>query len=421
MTNNVEARRRFFHVGAAGITFQGGSAAVDSSTIMATLAYQLTGSAMAVGAVTTILRVGWLAPQLFVAYLSQRRGASLPYFMIGAFGRATCLALLACLLAFASHLPLSALIVGFFLTWTGYAFVSGLVAVPYNDIVARSVTSERRSRLLAIRFLGGGLLGLAVAVAAERLVAHLAFPASYAAIVALAATLMYISSVLFVWPGEPSESSAPKPTTGFLAYLREGADVFRRDRLFRRFAFSQWSGALALMALPFYVVAAADVGFDVARVALLLAAQTAGGLVSNPLWGWWGDHHGKRSLLEGIALLRVLPPVGVICLMALSPASQAELLVIFGVLFFVLGAITNGLTIAVLGFLMEISPDDQRRAYSGYFNALTAPAYLLPLVGGLLAELAGLTIVFVAAAVGAAAQWKFVRGGLSSSQVMPRA
>lgn len=409
MRPNVNERRRFVHISAAGITFQGGSAAVDSSTIMATLVYQLTNSAIAVGAVTTILRVGWLAPQLLVAYLAQRRGASLPYFMVGAFGRATCLALLAGLLAFSSYIPSSILIAGLFATWTGYAFVSGLVAVPYNDIVARSVPSERRSRLLAIRFLGGGVLGLGVAATAGRLVAQLPFPASYAAIVALAAALMLVSSVLFAWPGEPIERSAPRSVTGFLAYLREGRDVFRADRRFRRFAFSQWSGAFALMALPFYVIAAADLGFNFAHVAWLLAAQTVGGLVSNPLWGWWGDNRGKRQLLESIALMRVLPPLCVTILTIYPPAEQWDLLPVFGVLFFVLGALTNGLTIGVLGFLMEISPDDQRRAYSGYFNALTAPAYLLPLFGGVLSQVADTSLVFAAAAVGAIAQWVFVR------------
>ena len=417
MTQVAGARRRFFHISAAGITFQGGSAAVDSSTIMATLAYQLTGSAVAVGAVTTILRIGWLSPQLFVAYLAERRGASLPYFMVGAFGRATCLALLAGLLAIAPQLSSSVLIIGFFVTWTGYAFVSGLVAVPYNDIVARSVPSERRSRLLAIRFLGGGLLGLGVAVAAERLAAHLVFPASYAAIIGLAAVLMYGSSILFVWPGEPNETSAPKPVTGFLAYLREGIGVFRRDHRFRRFVFSQWSGAFALMALPFYVVVSVELDLDITHVALLLGAQTAGGLVANPLWGWWGDNRGKRSLLEGIALLRALPPVGIIVLLVWSPGSQLELMVVFGALFFVLGALSNGLTIAVLGFLMEISPDDERRVYSGYFNALTAPAYLLPLIGGVLMEAAGSSLVFIAAAIGAGGQWRLVRSTARTSSI----
>ena len=76
--------------------------------------------------------------------------------------------------------------------------------------------------------------------------------------------------------------------------------------------------------------------------------------------------------------------------------------------FFVLGALSSGVTIGVLGFLMEISPDDQRAAYSGYFNALTAPAYLLPLLGGVLVTAAGVSAVLVVAALGAVCQAIFV-------------
>ena len=92
-------RRKFTSVAAAGITFQAGSAAVDSATIISALVYQLTGSAILVGAVTAILRFGWLFPQLFVGFLAQRGGNSMGYYKIGAFGRAGCMALLAGVLA----------------------------------------------------------------------------------------------------------------------------------------------------------------------------------------------------------------------------------------------------------------------------------------------------------------------------------
>ena len=116
LTENAGSRRRFVHITAAGITFQGGSAAIDSSTIIAALVHQLTGSAVAVGAATTILRVGWLSPQLVIGYLVQRRRVSLPYFIVGGFGRATCLALLACLLGFSAKLPTAWVVTGFFPT-----------------------------------------------------------------------------------------------------------------------------------------------------------------------------------------------------------------------------------------------------------------------------------------------------------------
>lgn len=86
---------------------------------------------------------------------------------------------------------------------------------------------------------------------------------------------------------------------------------------------------------------------------------------------------------------------------------------IFLTVFFILGALANGLTIAVIGFLMEISPDDKRPAYSGYFNAITAPTFLLPLLAGGLATVFGLSLLFVislfAAVLQALILWRISR------------
>jgi hypothetical protein len=171
--------RRFAHIAGAGITFQAGSAAVDSSTIMAALVYQLTGSPLAVGAVTAALRFGWLFPQLLVGFLAERRASSMRYYMLGGFGRACCLLVLAAALISGARMTGGTLAVLVLVLWTAYAFVSGIVAVPYNDIVARSVASERRSRLLATRFFGGGVLALGVAAIADVVVGRMPFPASY--------------------------------------------------------------------------------------------------------------------------------------------------------------------------------------------------------------------------------------------------
>ena len=155
------------------------------------------------------------------------------------------------------------------------------------------------------------------------------------------------------------------------------------------------------MAMPFYVVQANAAGISFENVAMLLAAQTTGALISNAVWGWWGDSLGKCSLLRAIAAARVIPPSIVLFLAIGGTTVSLPTLSIYALLFFVLGALANGLTIAVIGFLMEISPDDRRPAYSGYFNAITAPAFLLPLFAGVLATFFGLLCVF-AISLGAA-------------------
>lgn len=397
-------RRRFWHVAGAGTAFQAGSAGVDSATVMSALVFQLTGSPLAVGAVTTILRMGWLLPQILIGFLAGRSGASMPYYIVGAVGRAVAIALLAGLLwlgaqAGWSHAALGA---GTLILWTLYAGLSGIVGVPYNDIVARSVPSEMRSRLLALRFFGGGLVALAVAVYADHLLHTLTFPLSFAAILGVAAMLMGLSALVFLAMGEPERIVASKAPTRFSVYLREGIETFRTDSSFRRFVFAQWCGAGAMIAMPFYVVAAERLGVGLENVALLLGTQTAGALVSNALWGWWGDRHGKLSLMRFVAISRIVPPALLMLVWVSSPAMPT--LPVLIAIFALLGALANGLTIAVLGLLMEISPEDRRPAYSGYFNALTAPSYVLPLLGGVLFSLAGAASVFAISLLAAAGQ-----------------
>ena len=409
-------RRRFWHVAGAGAAFQAGSSAVDSATVMSALVHQLTGSAIAVGAVPTILRLGWLLPQIFVGYLAGRTGSSMPFYVLGAFGRTFAIAVLAALLWFGGTFGWSPVALGAvtLVLWAAYASLSGIVGVPYNDIVARSVPSESRSRMLALRFFGGGVAALGVATLADLFVRTLEVPLSYAAVLGTAAGLMLVSSLIFVSMGEPPRTAPVKASASFSAYLKEGRQVFKDHSVFRRFVFAQWAGGAVLIAAPFYVVAASEIGIGLENVALLLAAQTAGALAANPLWGWWGDRLGKFSLMRGIAIARILPPLALLGLLAF-PIPTDDGLAFLAAVFFALGANANGLTVAVIGLLMEISPDDRRPAYSGYFNALTAPAFALPLAGGIIVSAVGFAPIFAIAAVAAVVQ-SAVLSGLKSQE-----
>lgn len=396
----------FWKIAGAGAAFQAGSSAVDSATIVASLVNHLTGSVYAVGAASVILRLGWLLPQLVVGFLAQRSERRMPFYVVGAFGRAGLLALIALLLALAGELTGSWVGGVFLLLWTLYAFVSGIVAVPYNDIVGRSIPSDARSRMLAWRFFGGGLLALGVAAIAHQLLTSEPILTAYALIFALASALMFASSFSFVSAGEPpSPVPVREPARSFHEFLRSGLKVMSSDPRFRLFLYTQWVGGATLMALPFYVVAAAKVGLSVQDVGVLLGAQTLGSLVCNAVWGRIGDRYGKLVLLQAVVVLRVAVPLGALVILGVaSNLVPGATLVAFAVLFFLAGALVNGMTIGYLGYLMEISPNDRRPAYSAYFNALASPAALLPLLGAAIADVFSLDTVFAIALCASALQ-----------------
>ena len=404
-----DARRRYRRIAAAGIIFQGGAAMVDPGTIVATLVNALTGSAFAVGAAAGIARFGWLFPQLFVAYAASRRQRRMPLYLIGAAGRIAILLLIALLLMQGADQPTALVVGGFFLLWTVYSFVGGIVAVPYNDIVGRSVPSSSRSRLLATRFFGGGILALLAVVIAHRLLAFLPFSFNYAAVLLLGAVLLLISTLSFYSLGEPLAPAPPDQKIKFGGFLRDGIATIKQDARFRLFVFAQWLGGGVTMAVPFYILQAMASGARMADAATLLGAQTVGALCSNPLWGWWGDHRGKQNLLELAAGVGLVAPLLTLVWLLLYQAGGAGDLLWFALVFFVLGAASNGSVIAVLGYLMEISPDARRPAYSGYFNVMVAPAALLPMAGALVAETTSYATVFAISSVAALLQLLAIR------------
>ena len=396
----------FWKIAAAGASFQAGSSAVDSATIVANLVYQLTGNVFLVGVASAVLRLGWLVPQIVVGFLAGRARRRMPYYAVGAFGRAFCLACIVLLFWSASDLSPMAVAAGFLVLWTLYAFISGIVGVPYNDIVGRVIPSNARSRMLAWRFFGGGVLALGAAGLAHHLLETAEFHLAHALIFALAAALMLLSSLIFVSVREPrvapSDPVAVPQTFG--RFLRAGREVLETDTRFRLFLYSQWLGGATLMALPFYVVAARQEGLSLSDAAILLGAQTAGALASNIAWGRIGDQFGKLRLLEFVGTIRLLPPLGALFLLYSGAVPADAALAAFMLVFFILGALINGTTIGNLGFLMEISPDDRRPAYSAYFNVLAAPAALLPILGAVLVDVLSLEVLFIAALAAAGGQ-----------------
>jgi MFS family permease len=191
--------------------------------------------------------------------------------------------------------------------------------------------------------------------------------------------------------------------------VSDGWKVLRTDDRFRLFLFTQWLGGATLMALPFYVVAATGLGLKTEDVAVLLGAQTAGSLASNAAWGRIGDRYGKLRLLEVVGILRLAPPLGALALLTTAGIGDDWKLMPFAILFAAIGALINGMTIAHLGYLMEISPNQRRPAYSAYFNALASPAALLPLAGAAIVVASSLETVFLVAVVAAAIQLGLLR------------
>lgn len=402
-------RRNFVWAALNGALFEFGASFADVGTIVAAFLGRLGAGALTVGTAATIARFGWLLPQLFTANYAQGVPYRKPIYLVGGGGRAVSLGLLAAvLLAWpAAHdggasLPL---LVAFFAFWTAYSFIAGLAGVPYNDVIARTIPPDWRSRLLAVRLFAGGALAVGGGLVIRGILREAPGTSlePYALVFAAGAVILALSTACFARIQEPpAPAVAGRPA--FSAFLRDGLDVLGADRRFRLFLYAQLLGGVTRMSAPFYLLQAQRVSrIPELEVGTFLAAQMIGSVLLNPLWGWWGDRRGKLSLVNALTGISAVSPLLAIVL-SLVAVPESMPVAGYALIFFFLGATMTGEIVGDLGYLMEISPDDRRPEYSGYMNALVAPSRLLPFVGGVIVALWSFQLLFVIAAVAVVAR-----------------
>jgi len=361
------------------------------STIIALYARHLTENSMLIGLIATIAASGFSLPQLFTADYIRRRPIKkdVPV-RIGLFSQRLPLFVLA---ATAFLLPLRAprLALGLLLVifaWNQYG--AGLVAVGWQEMIAKVIPVQYRGRLMGIaNFVGTatGILGAAVAAAVLH---RYPFPTGFAICFLIAAVFVLLSWAALALTREPPlHSSVPRTPLG--AFLRRLPDVLRRDRNFAFFVAARIANAFGRMGIGFLTVYAVKRWMlSDAQAGLYTAAMLIGQSLAYLSLGALADRRGHKLVLEISAALGV-----VVMAAALAAPSPAWMYVAFAAL----GAANASDILSGINIVMEFSSADDRPTYLGLAN--TVPGVfnaIAPLFGGAIASLAGYHAAFLAAA-----------------------
>ncbi|MGZ8407953.1 MAG: MFS transporter, partial [Caulobacteraceae bacterium] len=186
----------------------------------------------------------------------------------------------------------------------------------------------------------------------------------------------------------------PEPPTTrargrFRDRLRDFPALIASDRPYAFFLLVQMLATSARIATPFYILHVGKViGADGATLGLLSFAFLGADTVSNLVWGYLGDKVGFRVVLIAaiagwvgatVMLLNLHEPVWIFAAFAM------------------LGASLSGYMMAANTMILEFGSRDDlpmRIAFSATAESLTATAG--PLIGGLVAEVYGYDVVFLA-------------------------
>jgi MFS family permease len=378
-------RRNFIANLSDGTIWLFGFAFLSASTILPVYFAHLSSSTFLLGLIPAILDLGWFMPQLFTAQYVERLPRKKPLVLVlGLAERLPFLMLAGGALWFA-RLSSSAATTFFFVLISVRALASGLVATPWQEMIAKVIPVQWRGRFFGTSHSLGGALGLIGSGIATFILARFPYPTNFAVCFLAGFVLVMASWAGMSFTVEPAQPPAPAHTpTG---YRKRLSTILREDHNFREYMVSRGAGYLGWMAFGFLAVYGVErFQLSDAQAAIFTAVMSAAGMLSNVFFGWLGDRRGHKLVMEWSTLLWAA---------ALLVAIVARSVWAYYGVFVLVGAANASFILSDLSIIMEFGPEEQRPTYIGLARTLSAPfLFIAPLVAGVVAQQWGYAWMF---------------------------
>ncbi len=383
----------------SGVAYNVNAALLSTQLVMTWFVSELTESNVLISLLVPIEIGTWYLLQPFLSRYVRRQSRAMPLYRVMAVIRVAALGALA--LSTALMGPRPSLLLVFMGLFTVYRVAAGTAALPFLNVVAKTMPPDKRGRYFGWRRFAGGLLAMGGAVLVKAVLSPgfvFGFPLNYAVLFAGGCVVALVMVGTFCLVDEPRG-----PTE-----LDEGADGgsfgqrlarVLQDGNYTRYLGVRMALAVASWALPFYAVYARRVlGVSGGAVGTYVMASTAAGLVSNLALGWMGDRRGNRLLVHLAALSAVLPPAATLLIAHLG-GPTLELGALFTAIFVFQGLHTTAHSIGSSNYLLELGSESQRVTYVSAAHGLVGIALLGSPLGGAMVDWMGFDLLFAVSLV----------------------
>lgn len=353
-------------------------------TILPAFVNEFTSSNLIVGLIPTISIIGWLLPQVLSARYVERLSRKKPFILVVATGERLPWLFMALAVYIVPH---GWKLAAFFTFYSIFCLSGGIVTPAWLDMIGKIIPEKRRGRFFGIsNFMGNGA-GVGGAFVAGYLLEKVLFPGNFAACFMLTFIFTAFSFVCVALTKEPAYPIVKESST-FRNYMSQLVVIARSNRNYLFFLIATVIISFSSMATGFFAVHAINIlnlsGGEIGRfTAITLFFQT----IINPLWGYWGDKHGHKRLMEAAALGASL---------SAFIAAFANSTILFYVVFAITGMWISADMISRMSIVLEFSQPEERATYIGLTNTIRAPfSAIAPMLGGALGDRFRLPFVFL--------------------------
>ena len=383
--------------------FMIGLAWVDPVAVLPLFVHALAPSTLIIGLVTTLQRLAYTLPQLPMAAILGHRPRRLPFLRWGVFfGRLPFILFVIYLWARGvdnPRLTLTFMILGFVAVSAG----NGAVAVPWQDIIAKSIPSRLRGRFFGTMhfFTAVGTLGVGLAVRWALGPHGPGFPQNYTLLFTFAAIFFTVSTIGCAVVREPVRPVLDHPES-LWSLASAALRLLGQRREFRLLVVVALLGFGLAFTMPFYIVyAKTKLGVPEQMAGIYISAAVLSGAPLSVLWGYLNDRRGPRAVLRGSCLLVAATPLLALTIPALTglvaptvPGLRRALPYTFALVFLAGGSTWGALWMGTNNYLFELASDQERHRYIALLNTLAAPRTLFPVLTGWVLTLLSYQTVF---------------------------
>ena len=378
---------------------------VGSTTVLPTFVTQLGGTATLVGLLATAQTAGWLLPQLLGAGLCAGKPRMLPYILVPLYiGRPVFLIVAAIAFFFGSSQPGLVLVVLYVAILVFFA-ADAIASVPWYELIGKTISPERRGRMLGTAQIVGGVGGMAAGAAVGWLLERpeLPFPNNFALLFAISGAIFCANIVTFLFVREPAfvpPAGAGRVSPTAREFVATLWPILRNDANLVKLVGARLLFGVATATFPFYILfVQRDFALGQERLGLFLTAQVFGNLIGGLCVGWIADRIGTKPVMRLSAVAAAVVPATGLAMLTMRATSPDLLLAVGTLIFVLMGIVGSANMIGYINYLLEVAPLQTRSTYVGLFNTLAGMLIIIPPLAGWLLDATSFFVLFVATIV----------------------
>ncbi len=363
------------------------------STVIPLFVSQFTDSAILIGLIPAIHVVGWQLPQIFTAQWVSQQKRYKPMVMFFTINERLPFLGLAAVTWFIPNLgPKVALVLTFLLLiWQGFG--GGFTATAWQAMIGKIIPGDRWGLFFGFQSAAGNLLASAGAVIAGLVLEKYEPTRGFTMCFLFACAAFVISYVAISFTREKSTTPVI-PSTSRKDFWKDLRAILKRDTNFRWFLVVRILAQLGTVGFVFYTVYVVRYyGVDEATAGILTGVLMVSQTLFNPIMGWLGDRWSYRGVMV-VGMIAGAVSAGV--------AWWAPSVGWFYLAYSLAGIAYVATWTIAMAMTLEFGQEHEKPSYIGLANTLIAPtAFIIPLLGGWLADFAGYHATFLATSIGA--------------------